>query len=376
MQYRYFTKDKLKVSQLGFGCMRFPTLEGDSGKIDKILATSMLHHAIDNGINYIDTAYPYHKGNSEAFVGEALKDGYREKVYLATKLPVWLVKSYDDFEKYLDEQLERLQTDYIDFYLLHSLSKNSWEKVYNLNVLNFLDEAKRKGKIKYAGFSFHDTLDVFKSIVDSYSWDFCQIQLNYMDRQYQAGIEGMKYVSDKNISLVIMEPIKGGKLSNASEEISRVWDKSKIKRTPAEWALKWIWNFEEVSVVLSGMSTMDHVVENIKTASNSSPNSLSMEDLALVDEVTDIYSKNVKVGCTGCEYCLPCPQNVEIPDIFELYNNVYVYGTEKESKASYSRLMELKIAAENCVECGACEGICPQHIEIIKLLKEANKVLV
>ncbi len=375
MQYRYFTKDRLKVSQLGFGCMRFPTFEGDSGKIDKNLATQMLHYAIDNGVNYIDTAYPYHKGNSEDFVGNALKNGYREKVYLATKLPVWLVESYEDFEKYLDEQLERLQTDYIDFYLLHALSSNSWKKIHDLKVLNFLDEAKKRGKIKYAGFSFHDTLDIFKNIVDSYSWDFCQIQLNYMDRHYQAGIEGMKYVADKNISLVIMEPIKGGKLSNASEEIAKIWNKSKIKRTPAEWALKWIWNFEEVSVVLSGMSTMEHVIENIKTASDSSPNSLTNEELALVDEVTGIYSKNVKVGCTGCEYCLPCPQNVEIPDVFELYNNIYVYGTEKESRNSYNRLIELEKSASNCVECGACESICPQHIEIIKLLKEADKVL-
>lgn len=375
MQYRYFTNDRLKVSQLGFGCMRFPILDNDSGKIDEELASQMLHYAIDNGVNYIDTAYPYHKGNSEEFVGKALKNGYREKVYLATKLPVWLVNCYDDFEKYLDEQLERLQTDHIDFYLLHALSEGRWNTIYDLKVLNFLDEAKRKGKIKYAGFSFHDSLDVFKNIVDSYSWDFCQIQLNYMDRQYQAGIEGMKYVADKNISLVIMEPIKGGKLSNASKEISEVWDKSETKRTPAEWALKWIWNFEEVAVVLSGMSTMNHVTENIRTASDSSPNSLTKEELALIDEVTDIYSQNVKVGCTGCEYCLPCPQNVEIPSIFELYNNVYVYGNDKESKSSYNRLIELEKSAINCVECGACESVCPQHIEIIKLLKDADGVL-
>lgn len=375
MQYRYFTNSRLKVSQLGFGCMRFPTIEGDSGRIDKNLAMRMLHYAIDNGVNYIDTAYPYHKGNSEEFVGEALKDGYREKVYLATKLPVWLVDCYDDFEKYLDEQLERLQTDYIDFYLLHALSKERWETIYDLKVLDFLDEAKRKGKIRCAGFSFHDSLDVFKNIIDSYNWDFCQIQLNYMDRHYQAGIEGMKYAADKNISLVIMEPIKGGKLSNASKEISEVWDRSEVERTPAEWALKWILNFEEVSVVLSGMSTMEHVVENIKTASDSSPNSLTKEELALIDDVTSIYSRNIKVGCTGCEYCLPCPQNVEIPTIFELYNNVYVYGTEKESKNSYNRLIEFEKSPSNCVECGACESVCPQHIEIIKLLKDADKVL-
>ncbi|MDR7857666.1 aldo/keto reductase [Tissierella sp.] len=375
MQYCYFTKDKLKVSKLGFGCMRFPILEGDSGKIDKDLASKMLIYGIDNGINYIDTAYPYHKGNSEEFVGEVLSKGYREKVYLATKLPAWLTNSYEDFENYLDEQLKRLQTDYIDFYLLHSLSEKTWNKIYELNVLGFLDEAKRKGKIKYAGFSFHDNLDIFKTIVDSYPWDFCQIQLNYMDRQYQTGLEGMRYAAEKEISLVIMEPIKGGKLSNASEEISAIWNKSNIKRSPAEWALKWIYNFEEVSVVLSGMSTMDHVIENVKTANDAIPNSLTDQELKIVDEVTALYEKNVKVGCTSCEYCLPCPQKVSIPNIFELYNNIYVYGTETVSKDSYSRYIEQEIDASKCVECGACESVCPQHLDIIKHLKDADLVL-
>jgi predicted aldo/keto reductase-like oxidoreductase len=355
--------------------MRFPVLDGDSGKIDKNLASDMLIYGIENGINYIDTAYPYHKGNSEEFVGEVLSKGYRDKVYLATKLPAWLTNSYEDFEKYLDEQLQRLQTEYIDFYLLHSLSEKTWNKIYGLNILKFLDEAKRKGKIKYAGFSFHDNLDIFKTIIDSYSWDFCQIQLNYMDRQYQAGLEGMKYADEKDISLVVMEPIKGGKLSNASTEIATIWDKSTIKRTPAEWALKWIYNFEEVSVVLSGMSTMDHVVENVKTASDAIPNSLTDQELEIIDEVTALYEQNVKVGCTSCEYCLPCPQKVSIPDIFELYNNMYVYGTEDISKNNYSRYIEQEIDASKCVECGACESVCPQHLDIIQYLKDADIVL-
>jgi predicted aldo/keto reductase-like oxidoreductase len=375
MQYRYFTKDQLKVSQLGFGCMRFPTFEGDSSKIDKNLATKMLHYAIDNGVNYIDTAYPYHQGNSEAFVGEALKGGYREKIFLATKLPVWLTNSYEDFEKYLNEQLERLQTEYIDFYLLHALSENTWNKIYELKVLDFLDEAKKKGKIKYAGFSFHDELNVFKNIVDSYSWDFCQIQLNYMDRNYQAGVEGMRYAKSKDISMVIMEPIKGGKLSNAPDEILEIWNRSQIKRTPAEWALNWIFNHDEVSVVLSGMSTMEQVMQNIETASKAKANSLTKEEVGLIDEVTDYYKKRIKVGCTSCEYCLPCPQNVAIPSIFQMYNNVYVYGTERESKEAYKRLIDSQKDASQCVECGACQQACPQHLEIIQFLKDADKVL-
>ncbi len=372
MQYRYFTKDNLKVSTLGFGCMRLPILNDDSGTIDEQKATDMIRYAIDNGVNYIDTAYPYHKGNSETFVGKVLRDGYREKVYLATKLPVWLTESYEDFERYLDEQLNRLNTDYIDFYLLHSLTKKTWEDIKELNVLHFLDEAKRQGKIKYTGFSFHDHRDVFKDIVDSYPWDFCQIQLNYMDRDYQAGLEGLKYAKEKGLSVVIMEPIKGGKLSNASEEIQKIWDKSHIKRTPSEWALRWLYNFPEISVVLSGMSTMDHVIENIKTASDGIPNSLQQEELKLIDEVTKIYNEKVKVGCTGCEYCLPCPNGVSIPDIFELYNNVYVYGTKNQSMNIYNNLIKAREDANQCIECGHCEGLCPQHLDIINLLKDAN----
>lgn len=375
MQYRYMTKDKLKVSQLGFGCMRFPTVGGDSNTIDKNLSEDMIHYAIDHGLNYIDTAYPYHGGNSEKFVGEALKGGYREKVYLATKMPSWLIEEYSDFEKYLDEQLDNLQTDFIDFYLLHALSKDRFDKLKSLKVFDFLEEAKKKGKIKYIGFSFHDELDVFKEIVDSYAWDFCQIQLNYMDRSYQAGLEGMNYAKEKDISIIIMEPIKGGKLAKASSEIQDIWNSYKEDRSPSEWALKWLYNLPEVSVVLSGMSTMDHVVENITTASNASANSLSEEEVSLIDRVTEIYKENIKVGCTACEYCLPCPQDVSIPDIFALYNNIYVYGEEEASKKSYERMIELEKDVSKCVECGACESVCPQFLEIINFLKDADKVL-
>lgn len=375
MQYRYFTKDKLKVSVLGFGCMRFPIENGDSGAIEENQATEMLHYAIDNGVNYIDTAYPYHQGNSEAFVGRALGNGYRDKVYLATKLPVWLCKTYEDFEKYLDEQLERLNTDYIDFYLLHSLNEKSWNNIVDLKIFDFVEEAKKKGKIKYIGFSFHDELPVFKSIIDSYNWDFCQIQLNYMDRQYQAGLEGFEYAVEKDISVVIMEPIKGGKLAAASEEISSIWEKSAIKRSPARWALDWLYNFSEVSTVLSGMSTLEHVVENVETAKTARANSLSKEELSLVDEITGVYKKNIKVGCTSCEYCLPCPEGVAIPNIFDMYNNVYVYGAKEESQNRYEGLVKAEKDSSKCVECGICEGLCPQHLEIIQDLKDSHKVL-
>ena len=375
MQYRKFTKDHLDVSLLGFGCMRFPVIDGDSSQINEELSTEMLHYAIDHGINYIDTAYNYHQGNSEIFVGKALKNGYREKVFLATKLPVWLADTYEDFEKLLDEQLEKLQTEYIDFYLLHSLHEKSWRKIEKLNVFKFLDEAKRKGKIKYAGFSFHDELPLFKEIVDSYPWDFCQIQLNYMDRQYQAGILGLKYAAEKSISLVIMEPIKGGKLATAPRDVEAVWNRSSEKRTPAQWALKWVYDFEEVSVVLSGMSTLDQVKQNIALTNNSVPKSLTEEELGLVDEVTALYNERTKVGCTSCEYCLPCPSNVSIPNIFTMYNNYYVYGTEEQSISTYNKYIDNGKDSTQCTECGACEQLCPQHLEIISLLKDANKAL-
>lgn len=377
MQYRKFTNDGLNTSLLGFGCMRFPTIDKDLSKIDKNISEKMLEFAIDHGVNYFDTAYNYHGGNSEGFVGQFFKKkGIRNKIYLASKNPVWLVEKYEDFEKLLDEQLERLQTDYIDFYLLHSLHEKTYRKIINLNVFKFLDEAKKKGKIRYAGFSFHDELPLFKEIANAYPWDFCQIQLNYMDREMQAGLEGLKYAHTKGLDVVIMEPIKGGKLVNPSDEINDIWSKSEIKRTPAEWALRWIFDFPQVKVVLSGMSSLDQVKENIRIADEGFPNSLTEKELSLIDRVTDVYKKKIKVGCTSCEYCLPCPSNVSIPNIFEMYNNMYVYDAIENSQKSYKALKEKSKDVSQCIECGECENICPQHLEVISLLKEAEKELI
>ena len=376
MDYRNFTKDNIQVSALGFGCMRFPILENDSSKIDEEQSIEMIRYAIDNGVNYIDTAYPYHQGNSEAFVAKALADGYREKTYLATKLPSWLINSYEDFHKYLDEQLERLDTEYIDFYLLHTLNKGYWENLKELGVLRFIDEAKKSGKIKYIGFSFHDELDVFKEIVDYHDWDFCQIQYNYLDINYQAGEAGLKYANDKGISVVIMEPIKGGKLVNPSDEIKEIWDSNNVKRTPAEWALRWVLNHEEVSLLLSGMNNLEQVKENIETVSNAKPNHLNEKEISLIDEVKDIYQEKIKVGCTSCEYCLPCPEGVSIPNIFQVYNDYYVFGTEEDSKNRYKTYIDKGIDASICVECGLCETMCPQNLEIIRHLKESKEILV
>lgn len=375
MHYRNFTKNNIQVSALGFGSMRLPILDNDSSKIHEEKAIEMIRYAIDHGVNYIDTAYPYHQGNSEYLVGKALKDGYREKAYLATKLPSWLIKSYEDFDKYLDEQLEKLDTDYIDFYLLHTLNKEYWDNLKALDVLKFIDEAKKSGKIKYIGFSFHDELDVFKEIVDYHDWDFCQIQLNYIDRNYQAGEEGLKYAYDKGISVVIMEPIKGGKLSNPSDEIKSIWEQNDVKRTPSEWALRWVLNHKEVSILLSGMNTIEQVKENIKTVSDAKANHLNEKEIELIHKVTSIYQEKIKVGCTSCEYCLPCPEGVSIPNIFQIYNDLYVFGTEDASKNRYKAYIDKEIDASKCIECGKCETMCPQNIEIRRHLKESHEIL-
>lgn len=374
MQYRYFTKKQIKVSTLGLGCMRLPILQDDLSKIDEIKASELLEFAIDSGINYIDTAYNYHQGMSEAFLGKALSKSQRERVYLATKSPVWLVEKYEDFERILDEQLDRLKTDHIDFYLLHSLHKKAWDKILKLDVFKFIEKALEKGKIKNIGFSFHDELPLFKEIIDSYPWDFCQIQLNYLDTEYQAGLKGLDYAKSKDIDVVIMEPVKGGRLATASDDIKEIWDESTIKYSPAQWALRYLFNMEGVSLSLSGMSTIDQVIENINIANETTPNSLTPKDLKLIDRVSILYKDKIKVGCTGCEYCLPCPSNVAIPNIFELYNHTYMFDSLDEAKISYKAYKEKNIDASMCIECGACEEICPQHLSIIDSLKDAEAV--
>lgn len=374
MKYRRFGKYNFKISALGFGCMRFPTIDGDEGKIDEDKAISMLRYAIDNGVNYIDTAYPYHKGTSEITVGKALKDGYRDKVKLATKCPVWLIKTQDDFDTYLNEQLEKLQTDHIDMYLLHALSKDRFNNLKNLHFDKFLDKALSDGRIKYAGFSFHDDLDVFKEIVDSYPWSFCQIQYNFMDVNYQAGSEGLKYAASKDLAVVIMEPLKGGKLAKTPpKEVQEVWSSNDIERSPAEWALKWIWNHPEVTTILSGMSTMEQVVENINIADTATASSLTSHELELVDIAKEKYNQLIKVDCTACQYCMPCPFNVNIPGNFSLYNSAHMYNDAKNLSKLYNENTPENNRAGSCKECGACEAKCPQKLPIRKHLKEVHQ---
>lgn len=378
MLYRKLGKTNEMVSILGFGCMRLPILPGgDSTKIDESLAIELVHYAIDEGVNYIDTAYPYHgtgmgsAGQSELFVAKALKHGYREKVKIATKLPSWLIKTREDMDKYLNEQLERLETESIDFYLVHAINKQVWPMLKEAGIAEFLDTAIKDGRIKYAGFSFHDKLELFKEVVDYYDWSFCQIQYNYLDEMFQAGTEGLEYAAQKDLGIVIMEPLRGGKLAgNLPEDVQNAFDQADVKRTPADWALRWVWNHQEVSVVLSGMNAMDQITENLNSANGAEVNSLSAKDVGIIDQVKGIFKDKIIVNCTACGYCMPCPEGVNIPVNFSMYNSHHMFGREE----SYHVWLKPPQKASNCVECGLCETHCPQGISIREELKNVKAV--
>ncbi|MGI6667811.1 MAG: aldo/keto reductase [Bacillota bacterium] len=371
MQYRKFGSRDFKVSALGFGMMRLPVIDGDSAKIDEEKTAEMVRFAVESGVNYIDTAYNYHREQSEIVVGKILKDGLRDKVYLATKCPTWLVTAREDFDKYLDTQLEKLQTDHIDMYLLHALNKKRWPVLKEAGVFDFLTAAKKDGRIRNAGFSFHDDLEVFKPIVDSYEWDFCQIQLNFMDERFQAGVDGLRYAHAKGMAVVIMEPLRGGRLvKKVPDEVMGIYEAAEVKRTPADWALRWVWNHPEVSVVLSGMGAMREVKENVATAETAFPNSLTDKELQMFEEVKDAYRRRTKVSCTQCEYCMPCPQGIHIPDIFDAYNNASIYGALEDFSRSYERMKEHLGDPAACADCGNCEQACPQGLPIRRHLRE------
>ena len=376
MQYRTFGKLEWRPSALGVGAMRLPVIDNDSAQIDAPEATRMVRYAIDHGVNYVDTAYPYHRGSSEPFLGRALQDGYRERVKLATKMPCWKVEAYADFDKYLNEQLENLQTEHIDFYLLHALNKKTWDNMVALKVFDWAEGALADGRIKHLGFSFHDKYEVFQEIVDGYdAWCFCQIQYNYMDEEHQAGTRGLKYAADKGLAVVIMEPIRGGQLAGKPPDaVQELWDQAPRQRTPAEWALQWVWDHPEVSLLLSGMSAMEHVTENIASACNSGPGTLSDKEKALIDQVRDTYRELCPVPCTGCEYCMPCPNDVNIPEVLKVYNEALMYNDVDLGRRHYAWIKEEQ-RADQCIACGECEEKCPQGISIIEWLEKADQLL-
>ncbi len=368
MEKRKMEKLGIETSLLGFGCMRFPVTA--EGRIDEPEAEKMLDKAIAAGVNYIDTAYPYHDGASEPFVGRALKKYDRHSFYLATKLPCWKVEALEDVEKIFEEQLGRLQTDYIDFYLMHALNKDSFHKMAELGVVEKLEELKAAGKIKYLGFSFHDDYDVFEEIIGCRDWDFCQIQLNYMDTEEQAGMKGYRLTEEKNIPLVIMEPIKGGSLAAFADDITGKFRQLDSELSVASYALRWVGSLPNVKVILSGMSTMEQVEDNLKTFTDF--RSLSDEETKTIDDIVALIRSRVQNGCTACRYCMPCPAGVDIPGNFRVWNTYHMYQNYNMVKGSWENGLGDEKQARNCVKCGKCEKACPQKLHIREDLEKVQ----
>jgi len=349
---------------------------GTSGIVNEKEAIAMIRYAIDQGVNYVDTAYPYHNGSGEIVVGKALKDGYREKVKLATKSPVWSIQKAEDFDTYLNEQLKKLQTDHIDFYLFHGLNEQRWKNILNLNLLQKAESAIKDGRIRHIGFSFHDKYEIFKEIIDGYSqWTLCQIQYNYMDTENQAGTKGLKYAASKGLAVVVMEPIRGGRLANPPKPIQEIFDSYKKSRSPSDWALQWVWNQPEVSVVLSGMSTVRQVEENIRSASISRVHSLGVRELKLIGRVQKKFKERAAIPCTKCGYCMPCQNGVNIPGNFELYNDGIIYDDVNTARMRYMRFFGEKERANACIQCRTCEEKCPQKILVSELMPKVHAVL-
>ena len=374
MHYRT-DKYNNKISLLGFGCMRFQTT---LGKIDITKAEQQIMAAFRGGVNYYDTAYVY--PGSEAAIGEIFeKNGIRDQIYIATKLPHYLIKSLDGLEKLFQEQLHRLRTDHIDYYLMHMLSDiATWNRLKDLGIEQWLAEKKQSGAIRQIGFSYHGNSDMFCRLVDAYDWEFCQIQYNYMDEHTQAGRKGLNYAHKKGLPVIIMEPLRGGRLvNNLPEDAKKIFAEYKEQYTPAQWAFRWLYNQSEVTCVLSGMNTLEMVEDNINTASTTEVGSLGPAEEEMLQNVVKAIHSRLKVGCTGCGYCMPCPKGVDIPGTFSAYNRRY-YDSKHSGFFDYMMCTALRknsTAASNCIGCGKCETHCPQHIDIREHLKNASKEL-
>ena len=364
MEYTKLGNTGITVSRFGLGCMRFPENKAD--------AIAMVRYAIDHGVNYIDTAYVYE--NSEIITGEALRDGYRERITLATKSPIWQIQAHGDFEKYLDEALKRLQTDYIDMYLLHNLNPGNWEAVQKYDAFSFLDKMVQKGKIRYKGFSIHNTLEVFKEVVDIFDWGMAQIQLNILGETYQAGIEGLRYGAEKGLGMVIMEPLRGGSIiNNTPLEVEKLLKEYPERRSLVEWCFRWLYNMPEASVILSGTTTIEQLKDNLRIFEHSQPNIMSPKDIELIRTIQKIYESNPGIPCTGCKYCMPCPQGLDIPDLFTLYNQYQLFNKPVNDAHIYQR--SRMVCADRCIHCGQCKDHCPQQLEIPELMKIVHREL-
>lgn len=364
MEKRKFEKLGIESSLLGFGCMRFPLDE--NGNIEEKEAEQMLDMTIANGVTYIDTAYPYHNGDSEPFVGKVLKKYDRHQYTLATKLPIWNVNSQQEAREIFESQLQRLDVDYVDFYLLHALDEKKWEKVLEYHIIELCEQLRQEGKIKYLGFSFHDEYPVFEKILKAHDWDFCQLQLNYMDMNIQAGQKGVDLANQLGVPIVVMEPIKGGSLATLPQDVTQMFKDYDANRTLASWALRYVGTLPGVKVILSGMSTLSQVEDNLKTFEDYQ--NLNDEEMNIVQKVADTLHARTRNGCTGCGYCMPCPFGVDIPANFRYWNNCFVYDDEKLFKGKYEK-MEDQAKASHCQQCGACERMCPQQLPIREDLK-------
>jgi len=366
MEYRKMDNSGTMTSLLGFGCMRFPVLE--NGKINEPESEKMLDAAYKGGINYFDTAYVYHDGDSEPFVGRVLNRYERSSYYLATKLPCWEVKTIEDAHRLFESQKSRLDKDYIDFFLLHSLGKESWARMVKLGVVEYCEELKTQGRIRKFGFSFHDEYPVFEEIISYRKWDFCQIQLNYMDVEEQAGMKGYLLAEKLGIPVVVMEPIKGSSIAAFPEDITTIFRQVNPDLSTASWALRWVGSLSNVKVILSGMSAMDQVEDNLKTFSPLVP--LNAEEKTAVAKVVEVLNTRVNNGCTGCRYCMPCPSGVDIPYNFKVWNAFGIYQNPGQVRWDWGAAMEDKYRAKNCTECGLCEEACPQKIHVREDLKK------
>lgn len=370
MEYRKWYEEEINTSLLGFGAMRLATIDGE---IDKELGFKLFDEAYKNGVNYFDTAYPYTNKKNETFVGEALKRYPRDSFYLATKLSLFCFNTKEEAYASLENQLKTLQTDYVDFYLMHALDKKKFELIKEWKIMDKMLEYKKQGKIRHIGFSFHDSYEVFKEILDYFDWEFCQIQLNYMDQDIQQGLKGYYDLRERKIPVVIMEPVKGGKLANFNEKVAQYFKDYDETKSLASWALRWVGSLDGVKVILSGMNSMDQVKDNLETFNNFKP--LNKEEMGLVEKVRTELKKVTKVGCTACKYCLPCPQGVNIPALFSIYNDYTMYKNKDNSEWIYSGLKNSNSTGLNCIGCGLCETKCPQGIKIPEVISEFYKDL-
>ena len=379
MQYRKYGKLDYEVSTLGLGCMRLPRTVKEDGTatVDREKAYELIRYAADNGINYFDTAFTYHNMDSEAVLGEALEGERRKKVKIATKQPFAVMKTQDDIRRNLESTLKKLRTDYIDVYLVHNIQQGTWNEIQKRKIYEEYEKFRAEGMIKAIAFSYHGQFETFKDVLQAYPWDMCQVQQNMLDVNNEVTTEGIKIAGEQGTSLVIMEPLRGGGLATAPKPVQKIYDNVDKNRSAAEWAFRYLLDYPEVSCILSGMTTLEQLKENIETFSkpDAVPGCLSGQEKDVIAKARDAYQALVAVPCTACEYCLPCPQNVAIPSIFNLYNDGKRFETFMQPQRSYMFTTRAGRDASQCIECGACEAQCPQKIEIVKQLKEAHEHL-